>query len=117
LLHTQSLEESINRRAFRAPPNVPLQSTDVNKPAEVQEKHRQQRLIETEEMIREQRGGFLAKMVNDAVVDTTLADFWARNLAAVYADTRVFSYNDDLWHSPLLVPHSPDASRRRLRSA
>jgi hypothetical protein len=30
----------------------------------------------------------------NAVVDTALADFWARNLQTLYADTRVFRYDD-----------------------
>ncbi len=105
----QSLEESINRRQFRPPPNVPLRKSMVDKPEERREALREERQAATTVKIREQRGEFLAKMVNDAVVDTTLADFWNRNLATLYNSTRVFSYDDSTWNMPLLVNHTDDS--------
>jgi hypothetical protein len=103
-LYLQSLEESINRREFRTPPNMPLHSR-IPKTQEEVERRRKERLEATIEMVHERRGSFLAKMVNDAVVDTTLADYWTRHLAALYNATHVFRY-DGSWPTPILLNHT-----------
>jgi hypothetical protein len=100
------LEESINRREFRTPPNMPLHTRTPKTEVEIR-RRRKERLEATIQMVRERRGSFLAKMVNDVVVDMTLADYWNKHLDALYRETRLFNY-DGAWPTPILLHHTGD---------